>query len=393
MKVVFCADSMNMHQLYFSRAMIDLGVDYKFIAYGTISQERKNGGWEDLNDKCDFVIKFYEPDGEKVAKKLIRDADLVIIGSFPMKYLRKRVLSNKPTFLFSERWFKSYDGNMQKFKTLHLYLSNLLHRKYFNFFRVYMLCASAYTAYDCSLYNNFKDKCYKWGYFPKVTEYNLDNLLKRKWENEVIKILWVARFLDWKHPEDAVLVAKQLKEDGYAFELNMIGVGEELEKTKEKLKEYGLENHVNLLGAMPNEKVREYMEQANIFLFTSDFNEGWGVVLNEAMNSACAVVANHAIGSVPFLLKDGDNGMIYPNNDKTKLCKYVEALIADETLREKISVNAYNTIIKEWNPNNAAKKLIMLYDKLINKKDVEIQDGVCSKAEVLDNYWINKSNL
>ena len=34
------------------------------------------------------------------------------------------------------------------------------------------------------------------------------------------------------------------------------------------------------------------MEQADIYLFTSDRNEGWGAVANEAMNSACAMVAD-----------------------------------------------------------------------------------------------------
>jgi hypothetical protein len=36
---------------------------------------------------------------------------------------------------------------------------------------------------------------------------------------------------------------------------------------------------------MPPEEVRVHMEQSNIYLFTSDFGEGWGAVLNEAMNS------------------------------------------------------------------------------------------------------------
>ena len=49
-----------------------------------------------------------------------------------------------------------------------------------------------------------------------------------------------------------------------------------------------LDDCVSMLGAMSPEKVRDYMEAADIFLFTSDFNEGWGAVLNEAMNSSCA---------------------------------------------------------------------------------------------------------
>lgn len=55
-------------------------------------------------------------------------------------------------------------------------------------------------------------------------------------------------------------------------------------------------------------KVREHMEDADIFLFTSDYNGGRGAVLNESMNSGCMVAASHAIGSVPFLLEDGKRG-------------------------------------------------------------------------------------
>ena len=92
------------------------------------------------------------------------------------------------------------------------------------------------------------------------------------------------------------------------------------------------------------------MAKSDIFIFTSDKNEGWGVVLNEAMSSACAVVANKAIGSVPFLIKDGLNGF------------------------------TYSTIIKEWNANQAAENLFVLIQCLKEGMDCPIQDGPCSNA-------------
>ena len=82
-----------------------------------------------------------------------------------------------------------------------------------------------------------------------------------------------------------------------------------------------------MLGAMPPEEVRRHMEKADIYLFTSDFNEGWGAVLNESMNSGCAVVASHAIGSVPFLIKNGENGLIYENGNQLDLEKQVLRLL------------------------------------------------------------------
>ena len=76
--------------------------------------------------------------------------------------------------------------------------------------------------------------------------------------------------------------------------------GEMEEQLHNMIRDKSLEDCVEMPGAMKASEVRSYMEKADIYLFTSDFNEGWGAVLNESMNSGCAVVASHAIGSVRF---------------------------------------------------------------------------------------------
>ncbi len=61
------------------------------------------------------------------------------------------------------------------------------------------------------------------------------------------------------------------------------------------------------------------MERAEIYLFTSDRQEGWGAVLNEAMNSGCAVLTSHEIGATPYLVKDGENGIVFKSRDQKDL--------------------------------------------------------------------------
>ena len=127
------------------------------------------------------------------------------------------------------------------------------------------------------------------------------------------------------------------------------------------------------------------MEKSEVFLFTSDRHEGWGAVLNEAMNSACAVVANSAIGSVPFLMKHGENGYMYKDGDVEELYRNVKMLLDNSNERKRISKNAYKTIVEEYNPQNAAKKLVKLCEIMLNGeyKPFPFEDGVCSKAEIL----------
>lgn len=55
------------------------------------------------------------------------------------------------------------------------------------------------------------------------------------------------------------------------------------------------------------------MKRCQLHVFTSNYLEGWGAVVSEAMNSGCCVVANRQIGAVPFLIEDGVNGKSYPD--------------------------------------------------------------------------------
>lgn len=57
---------------------------------------------------------------------------------------------------------------------------------------------------------------------------------------------------------------------------------------------------MTLTGYKKPEEVRERMEKADILLATSDRGEGWGAVMQRAMNSGCVVIADHMMGAVPF---------------------------------------------------------------------------------------------
>jgi len=241
----------------------------------------------------------------------------------------------------------------------------------------YLLCASAYMPKDCKLFGCFKNRMYRWGYFPEVKEHNLDELMSHKQQN---KLLWVGRFLDWKHPEYAVMLAKKLKQSGYNFTLDMIGCGELEADIKNMIEQENLTDCVNMLGSMPPENVREHMEKAEIFLFTSDRNEGWGAVLNEAMNSGCAVVANREIGSVPFVIEDAKNGVVYDSSFNDFYSKVV-GLLEDKEKTQDIGEKAYETLAEKWNAKVAAERLVKLIENIRTNKNHNIfEKDVCSKV-------------
>lgn len=171
--------------------------------------------------------------------------------------------------------------------------------------------------------------------------------------------------------------------------MSIIGNGEMESQLHEMIRSKGVEDCVEMLGAMSPGEVRAHMESADVFLFTSDFNEGWGAVLNESMNSECAVVASHAIGSVPFLIKDGINGLVYENGNQDHFEKQVCRLLDDEAYRRTIGENAYSTISDIWNAQVASGRFVDLAKKMLedNSAQTLFEDGPCSNAEILDNGW------
>ena len=242
-----------------------------------------------------------------------------------------------------------------------------------------MLCASAFTANDLNLIFAYPHKKYKWGYFTEVKHLDIENVITQKPVGR-IEIIWTARFLDWKHPELAVKLAYELKKKGYNFHLSMIGAGELVSKTEKLISVLNISDCVTLSGSMSNSDVREYMLNSNIFIFTSDRNEGWGVVLNEAMSCGCAVVAADSIGSVPYLIENEVNGLTFKSGNLKSLLKQTELLINDKELRVKLSRNSYNTMQNEWNPKIAACNFYNLANSILEKKEFHVEKGPCSIA-------------
>lgn len=380
MKIVFLSNYFNHHQSPFCHAMYNrLGESFCFVQTEEMEEERIQMGWG-LDKEPPFVKKIYADQfTEKECKKCIEEADVVILGTAPEYLVRNRLRSGKLVVRYGERQLKK---GLELWKYPYRYLK--WHRLNPRYAKLTLLCASAYAASDYAKFGLFINQCYKWGYFPEMRKFaDIDRLLKSK---RPASILWVARLIEWKHPELAIYIAKRLKDDGYVFEMSLIGNGVLETQLRDLINEYEVADCVKMLGAMKPEQVREHMEQSRIFLFTSDRHEGWGAVLNEAMNSACAVVANRAIGAAPFLITNNENGLMYADKDIEDLYVKVKNLLENSEKAEQLGKNAYETIIREWNADVAAERLLLLLEDLQKHKcSNRYSQGPCSKAEILSD--------
>ncbi len=378
MKIAFISNYYNHHQSELSKALFELTQgQFVFIQTQPMDIEREKLGWHN-DDVPDYVkISYGSSEIYDECIKIINTYDVVIAGSAPEQMIKPRIKSGKLTFRYSERIFKKSEFDI--LRTVKYALRNGIYRNK----NLYYLLSSAYAANDYHRCGVHKNKMFKWGYFPKAICYDdIENIIDSKEPNS---ILWVSRFINWKHPEIPIEIAKRLKNDGIKFQLKMIGTGELEKEIANKIYYEHLDDCVFMMGSMSPSEVRTYMKQSRIFLFTSDRNEGWGAVLNEAMNSGCSVVANKEIGSVPFMVTNEENGFIYDKNNIESLYHIVKNLLSCPDLCRKTGIAAYTTIEKTWNAYSAASRLINLINEIDNNNSV-FNAGPCSRAELLKTF-------
>lgn len=375
--ITFFSNFINEHQIPFCNAMYEkTNGKFRFVATEPIAEERLRLGFQDKSNQYPYVVKSYESNESfQTAMKLGKSSDVVIIGSAPDEFIEERLKENKLTFRYYERFFKQGKWRILDPRVLRShYKMNFRHRKK----NLHMLCASAYTAEDCRFVFSYPNKTYKWGYFIRVDNEPFEELVQRK-NQEKVKILWVSRFIKLKHPEEVIELAKKLKEDKIDFVLEMVGIGDLREKCERQIQQMSLQEQVVFDGPLSPEQVLRKMEESDIFLFTSDRQEGWGAVLNESMTSGCAVVACKEIGSVPYLIEDGVNGYVYDKKEKGSLYKKVRTLIDNKELRESMQKNAYDTMHQVWNAEVAAERLLHLIDCIKEGKETGYVTGPCSR--------------
>lgn len=392
MKLLFISNFLNHHQKPLADYLYSiLKDDYHFVSMSPMPEQIKKFGYPNYEDVSYNILYFKSSIEKEKTLQLVEKADVMIMGGVYNEELINMRLSTKKLLLFySERWHKRY----RSYLPIPLrWITGYNYRRFtrYNKENCYMLCASAFVPNDCRLVFAFKDKLFKWGYFPKFSEFDIDTTLRKKEDHKTIELLWIARYLKWKHPMLAIKSIEQLKKEGYTIHLTMIGGIDNNDhfsrkiynKCKSYIYSHGLINEISMIGNIPNCEVSEKIRNSDILLFTSDRNEGWGAVLNEAMSNGCAVIASNMIGSVPYLIKNNTDGVIFKNKSLKDLINKIRFLIDNPDKRFDISKNAYCKIRDVWSPQHAADSMILLLSGLLNGNKVEIKNGPCSKAEII----------
>lgn len=391
MKITFYSLILNNHQVNVADELWELTEhQYCFVELANLQAEHRKGDSHDYSDRA-YLLKAWESEeAYNKAMDLALTAECCVFsGVLSLPFQKARMKAGLLSFDMSERWLKR--GIMNLFSPAIFKMFWAYHVWKWAKKPIYKLCCSTFAAADQYRVGTYKEKCYKWGYFTRVEEYEIEPIYHET-DHAITSIMWCARYLKCKHPELPVLMAQRLKAKGYQFRLDMYGSGEYENRTKSLVEKLNVADVVTFVGSKPNEELLQDMRKHDIFIFTSDRNEGWGAVANESMANGCALVASDVIGSSPYLIKDGENGLMFKGPESSSgfdapdevalgsLCEKVEWLLDNPSKMGTIQLNAVRQMRDLWNPHIAAIRLLELIECLKNGKDTIFHDGPCSKA-------------
>lgn len=215
----------------------------------------------------------------------------------------------------------------------------------------------------------WKDKVHVIPYGVDLSDFNVNSKPNIPTSSgQKIKILHVGRIVGKKGVPDLIKVFEQLSGDYEQLELHLAGDGEEVEECRKLVGHYGLNGKVKFYGSVTHAKVRELLEEADIFVLNSRIDaqgdmEGTPNTILEAMCMGKPVVSTRHAG-IPYVIEHGKNGLLADERDNLQLKDAIETLINDAELRKKLGVEAGKTILQSYSLDGMKEKIKKVFKDL-----------------------------
>ncbi|HVU79690.1 MAG TPA: glycosyltransferase [Gaiellaceae bacterium] len=121
-------------------------------------------------------------------------------------------------------------------------------------------------------------------------------------------------------------------------ELELVGDGPERAGLEEQARRLNLDGRVRFVGALPRDGVLRHLAGARAAVLSSAWEN-----LPHAAVEALAVgtpVVSTAVGGVPEVVRDGENGLLVPPRDPAALAGALRRVLADDALRDRLAGGA-----------------------------------------------------
>jgi glycosyltransferase involved in cell wall biosynthesis len=165
-------------------------------------------------------------------------------------------------------------------------------------------------------------------------------------------LIWLRALHEIYNPLMAIKAVRELALKYPHVQLAMVGPDKgdgSLQRTQRAVAEAGLGDRVRFPGGVPKSEVPPTLSRADIFLNTTNI-DNTPVSVIEAMACGLCVVTTRA-GGIPFLVEDGQSGLLVECGDASSMAAAVSRYLHDRQLAQHCSRNARRAV-EPWDwPN------------------------------------------
>ena len=294
------------------------------------------------SSKSNIVLRLLDMCITVVANR--RRTDYILIDTFSTLNFYYAFIISQLARLFSIKYIPIlHGGNLPSRLDKSTFISKLIfNNSYKN------IAPSKYLAFE------FEKRNYKTVYIPNGIPIEEYTYKARK--NLTPKLLWVRAFEKTYNPLLAIKVLEKLREHYSEASLSMVGPDKDgsLQRSKELVSKLNLTKNITFTGVLPKEEWHKLSENFDIFINTNN-TDNMPVSILEAMALGFPIVSSD-VGGLPFLISDGEDGLLVPVNNEEMMVNSIVELINNPIKAAKLSENARKkaenfdllSIKKEW---------------------------------------------
>lgn len=174
-------------------------------------------------------------------------------------------------------------------------------------------------------------------------------------------LLWALPDILKQYPQTKVYVAGDVI-TRYDTLMEKIKIGSYGKYCLDLIKKQKLEDKVSFLGKLDSRRMCERYLKSHVFLSPSAIENSPNSV-GEAMLLGMPVVSS-AVGGVADLLKDGEEGLLYPHQDVEALASAVIRLFSDDEEAAALGKKAREHALQTHDPERNYKRLLEIYGEM-----------------------------
>ena len=178
------------------------------------------------------------------------------------------------------------------------------------------------------------------------------------------RLLYAGNLVPSKGVDVLLEAVALLARRGVACQLKILGEGPAKPGLESLADDLGIASRTTWSGFVPQARMpAEYGASTVTVLPTRGHAEGLGLTLVEALLSGCAVVGT-AAGGIPEVVIHEQTGLLARDGDPADLATQLERLITDGPLRERLTRDGKEHVLRTYAPEAAIARFLEIYDAI-----------------------------